>query len=496
MIASSVDRQSNAVRSTVAGCLLAAFLLWPQCVFGTSGNFEQQLEQAVERAQDELRDEGERIQNEQEARQRQLEEIRTACRGLSSELVERKLSIAYKQRALAQLRRRRETLWNEQTQWQQERVEIELICRDVAKELGALSQTLPISESRDEQNHWRSALDSVLDQGDLGQAVPQAVALVRSFLNETRTNAIFEADVIDPRGTSQKATLLRVGQSFFAYHVPGTAQTAIAISAPYEQKGFRWQEALPGKMRQTIVEATEQTPASSEPIWLPIDVTGRITAATNLSAKTLADRLQSGGAVMIPLAFVALCLVILVADRFLVLLRQGRFSLRFCDRVLGLCSQGQFEEAERLAQDSNGVLSRTLKVCLAHRDSPPALLDDAIQETLLHEFPKLERFLPSIRMLSSIAPMLGLLGTVTGIITTFDVITVVGSGQPRLMAGGIAEALITTATGLAIAIPGLLAHSVLSGKVDSIISDTERFSATLSNLVKQHQHTTANDRNR
>jgi biopolymer transport protein ExbB len=134
-------------------------------------------------------------------------------------------------------------------------------------------------------------------------------------------------------------------------------------------------------------------------------------------------------------------------------------------------------------------------VCLAHRDSPPALLDDAIQETLLHEFPKLERFLPSIRMLSSVAPMLGLLGTVTGIIATFDVITVVGSGQPRLMAGGIAEALITTATGLAIAIPGLLAHSVLAGKVDSIIADTERFAATLSNLVKQHQHATENHRN-
>jgi biopolymer transport protein ExbB len=182
----------------------------------------------------------------------------------------------------------------------------------------------------------------------------------------------------------------------------------------------------------------------------------------------------------------------LIADRFLVLLREGRHSPRFCDRVLSLCSQGSFDEAEQVAERKKGVLSRTLKACLAHRESPPAILDDAIQETLLHEFPKLERFLPSIRMLSAVAPMLGLLGTVTGIITTFDVITVVGSGQPRLMAGGISEALITTATGLAIAIPGLLAHSVLSGKVESIIADTERFAATASNLVKQYQHRISN----
>ena len=124
---------------------------------------------------------------------------------------------------------------------------------------------------------------------------------------------------------------------------------------------------------------------------------------------------------------------------------------------------------------------------MAHRNSPPAVLDDAIQETFLHVFPKLERFLPSIGMLSTVAPILGLLGTVTGIIAIFDVITVVGGGKPRLLAGGISEALITTAAGLIIAIPGLLAHSFLSGRINGIISDAEFFAASLSNLIKQHQ---------
>jgi biopolymer transport protein ExbB len=290
--------------------------------------------------------------------------------------------------------------------------------------------------------------------------------------------------------------LLRVGQSLFVYRIPGTQEVAIAIAAPYEQSGFRWLDELPPPIAELLGNAFDQADASTRPVWLPVDVAGQITATTNLQAKGLWDRLRSGGIVMIPLSFVAFCLAILIADRFLVLLREGRHSLRFCDRVLGLCSRGQFEEAERLAERKKGVLSRTLKACLAHRESPPEILDDAIQETLLHEFPKLERFLPSIRMLSAVAPMLGLLGTVTGIITTFDVITVVGSGRPRLMAGGISEALITTATGLAIAIPGLLAHSILSGRVDGIIADTERFAATASNLVKQHRHNVANGQDR
>jgi biopolymer transport protein ExbB len=96
-----------------------------------------------------------------------------------------------------------------------------------------------------------------------------------------------------------------------------------------------------------------------------------------------------------------------------------------------------------------------------------------------------------MRMLSAVAPMLGLLGTVTGIIATFDMITVVGGGKPRLLAGGISEALITTATGLAIAIPGLLAHSFLSSRIEGLIADAERFAASLSNILKQKQSESA-----
>lgn len=488
------DLQSHVVLWTVVGLLLTGMAGRVQCAEATSSDFEQRLRSAIEEAQDELRAESERIEREEQMQRGRLDAIRATCRAMADELVERRLAIARKQQMVAALRQRREALWAERTQWQEELAEIALICGDVQKELSQLGRTVPVSEFRQEQNRRLAQLAGALTEGNPEKTAPLTVGLINSFLHEARTSAVYESEIIDPEGRRRTARLLRVGQNFFAYHIPGTSEAAIAIAAPYEESGFRWHDELPEKMHKLLVGAIEQAPASTDPMWLPMDVTGRITATTNLSARGLWDRLRSGGVVMIPLAFVALCLALLIADRFLVLLREGRHSLRFCDRVLGLCSAGQFGEAEQLAERTKGVLSRALKACLAHRDSPPAILDDAIQETLLHEFPKLERFLPSIRMLSAVAPMLGLLGTVTGIIATFDVITVVGSGRPRLMAGGISEALITTATGLAIAIPGLLAHSVLSGKVDGIIADTERFAATISNLVKQHQHKVANGR--
>ena len=101
----------------------------------------------------------------------------------------------------------------------------------------------------------------------------------------------------------------------------------------------------------------------------------------------------------------------------------------------------------------------------------------------MHELPRLEHFLSTIGVLAAVAPLLGLLGTVTGMINTFHMITLFGSGNTGLMAGGISEALITTAAGLVIAIPLLLAHNYLSTKADGIIGDIERYSATVFNAL-------------
>jgi biopolymer transport protein ExbB len=88
-----------------------------------------------------------------------------------------------------------------------------------------------------------------------------------------------------------------------------------------------------------------------------------------------------------------------------------------------------------------------------------------------------------LAVLGAVAPLLGLLGTVTGMIETFRIITVHGTGDPKLMSGGISEALVTTELGLAVAIPVMLLHTVLSRRVDHVIGDMEKQAVHMTNIL-------------
>ena len=454
-------------------------------------DFEDRLKAAIEQAKDELESEKARIRKELQSREDELQSVRAECETMSDEIVERRIAIARKQVRLRRVRRQRETLWTERTNFQEDLGRIRSICQDVETELGELLNILPISEHRQVQQRQLSILKDSLAQDTSDVMIQSVFGLIGSLLGESRTTAVYTDDILDPQGLSQHARMLRVGQSLFAYHIQETSQTGLAISDPYQQSGFRWYEGLGEDMQTAIVNAIDQADNHEEVRSLPIDVTGTMTAATDLSSKSLHGRFRSGGVVMFPLAFVGLWLSVLIIERLFILLRERRHSLQFCEDMIELCSDGDFEKAERLAAKRKGIVARILQVCLVHRNKPSSVLDDAIQEAFLHELPRFERFLPSIRMLSSVAPMLGLLGTVTGIIATFDMITVVGGGKPRLLAGGISEALTTTAAGLIIAIPGLLAHSFLSSRIEGLIADAERFAASLSNVLKQTQSASA-----
>src|SRR5690606_36340140 len=147
--------------------------------------------------------------------------------------------------------------------------------------------------------------------------------------------------------------------------------------------------------------------------------------------------------------------------------------------VVTAARAGNFDQALSLAMQKRGAVGRVLAACLGRRQLGQRAMEDAIQEQLLQELPRLQRFMGSLATLAGIAPLLGLLGTVTGIIQTFSVIRSFGNANPALMAGGISEALITTARGLMIAVPVVICHSILRGRSDRILADAERNGASL-----------------
>jgi biopolymer transport protein ExbB len=116
-------------------------------------------------------------------------------------------------------------------------------------------------------------------------------------------------------------------------------------------------------------------------------------------------------------------------------------------------------------------------------------MENALQEAILKEIPPMERFLSTLGMLAAIAPLLGLLGTVTGMIDTFHVITMHGTGDPRLMSGGISEALVTTMLGLTVAIPLMLSQTLLNRTVENRIGEMEEKAVALVNIIHKNRGT-------
>ena len=132
---------------------------------------------------------------------------------------------------------------------------------------------------------------------------------------------------------------------------------------------------------------------------------------------------------------------------------------------------------------TNNPLGRVLKVYADNKQTDVETLELKLSEAIMKETPKLQRFLLFLKIISVVAPLMGLLGTVTGMIQTFQAITLFGTGDPTLMAGGISQALVTTVLGLVVAIPIVLLHTVVSGRSRRIINILQEQSA---GIVAQH----------
>ena len=130
-------------------------------------------------------------------------------------------------------------------------------------------------------------------------------------------------------------------------------------------------------------------------------------------------------------------------------------------------------------------LGRILAAGLASRDLDRELMKESIEEVGRHVIHELERYLNTLGTIAAIAPLLGLLGTVIGMIKVFAVVTAHGVGEPGVLAGGISEALITTAAGLTVAIPSLLFHRVLRGRVDALMVTMEQEALRLVGALQQ-----------
>ena len=198
------------------------------------------------------------------------------------------------------------------------------------------------------------------------------------------------------------------------------------------------------------------------PVTFGIDGTRGSILALLVESPTVGDRLRQGG-------IVGYCIMGLGVIGLLIALW----------RAVGLSTAGRKVSAQlkRDAASTDNPLGRVLAAYEANRGADTETIELKLSEAALKEMPDLTKGLLFIKVISVVAPLMGLLGTVTGMIKTFQVITLFGAGDPKMMAGGISQALMTTVLGLVVAIPMVLIHTLVSGQSRKIINILQSQSA-------------------
>ena len=182
----------------------------------------------------------------------------------------------------------------------------------------------------------------------------------------------------------------------------------------------------------------------------------------------------AGGPFMWPIILCSVIAAGIILERLWTLQRRRVMPADLTRRIWALVESGQVNDKVITALEANSPLGKLLATGLANRHRPREVMMERIEDTGRHVAHDLERFLNTLGTIAGVAPLLGLLGTVTGIIRAFSAIHEGGLGDPRLLSGGISEALICTAAGLFVAIPSYIAFRYLRGKVEGIVVQIEK----------------------
>ena len=183
---------------------------------------------------------------------------------------------------------------------------------------------------------------------------------------------------------------------------------------------------------------------------------------------------RAGGPLMWPIILCSITAAAIILERLWTLQDKRVLPRELPQKVWQLIEANQVNDKVIAALEQNSPLGRLLATGLANRHRPREMLMERLEDTGRHVVHELERFINTLGTIAGVSPLLGLLGTVTGIIRSFNAIEAGGMGDPRALSGGIAEALICTVAGLCVAIPALIFYRYLRGRVDGIGEEMEK----------------------
>ncbi len=328
------------------------------------------------------------------------------------------------------------------------------VMRQVAGEVIATVRNSIVSLQYPNREHAIIGLVESTGVPSIEQMSKLTVVMLEEMTQAGRVDR-FQKQVVLPGGSTADAEIVRVGvfntitEDFFLKFIPDTTSLQVLARQPARRYRSMADDLFNLEKGYTTMAVD---PSRGQILGLLIQAPG------------LWERIRQGGLVGYFIIFIGLLGAVLSVWRLRILREEGRaINLQLA--------------TDKISTDN--PLGRILSVYDDNETIDPESLELKIDEAILREVPQLEKYHSIVKVFAAIAPLLGLLGTVVGMIVTFQALTLFGTGDPKLMAGGISQALVTTMLGLIVAIPLVFLHSILTSWSGTLIEILEEQSAGL-----------------
>ncbi len=282
---------------------------------------------------------------------------------------------------------------------------------------------------------------------------------------------------VNRSGEDEKGEILVIGNFTAAYKT--SKECGFLLYSDKSERFFALSK-LPSRFYRKKIKSYMEGKSDD----VPVDISKGAALRQLTHSLSLTDQIKKGGPLVWPILGIGVVGIILILERLFYLLSKSTGIGNLIEQMRSYALKGDWDSCLKLCEDKKDkTLVKVLIKGIENRSLKREDLENILQEAILNEIPNLERFLSTIGILAAIAPLLGLLGTVTGMINTFHVITFYGTGDPRMMSSGISEALVTTMLGLSVAIPIMLCHTLISRWVENYIAKMEESSVSLVNMI-------------
>lgn len=326
-----------------------------------------------------------------------------------------------------------------------------------------------------ELQRYRGTFDAARDAASAEPQIQAAIASIDRLL-ELSGGTVFEGKAVGPTGDVHDGTFATIGPVVLFRSSDG-ATVGLA-----EQKLGSLEPNVVA-VREPGADAQIAALVASRSGTLPFDPTLGNASKIEDTRESLVVHIEKGGPVMVPILLMAAAALVVGVIKWVQISRVRNASPLQVQGLLTAIAKGDVEGAAGKAAAIRGPVGEMLKAGVEHAAEPRELVEEVMFERALEARLRLQSFLPFIAMSASAAPLLGLLGTVTGMINTFKLITVFGSGDPKTLSSGISEALITTEYGLIVAIPSLLLYAYLSRRAKGVLDSMEKTAVSFLNRL-------------